>query len=135
MNDSLNETVPDAATAAAPRGPCDLAARIAGLFVYPVKSCAGVRVEQALLLDTGLEFDRAWMVVDPAGVFVTQRELPRMALIQPTLKTSEMVLRAPGMLALHVALDRVEHEPVGLQHTEQLSVAERLARRGEALPG
>jgi hypothetical protein len=31
-----------------------------------------------------------------------------MALIRPTLKTTEMVLRAPGMLALHVELDRVE---------------------------
>jgi hypothetical protein len=31
-----------------------------------------------------------------------------MALIRPQLKSSEMVLRAPGMLALHVALDLVE---------------------------
>ena len=51
---------------------------------------------------------RAWMLVDPAGHCVTQRELPRMVLAQPVLKTAEMVLRAPGMLALHVALDRVE---------------------------
>jgi uncharacterized protein YcbX len=48
------------------------------------------------------------MVVDEAGRFVTQRELPRMALIRVTLKSSEMILRAPGMLAVHVALDRVE---------------------------
>ena len=98
----------DTTDAAAPDAPSDLAARIAALFVYPVKSCAGVRVEQALLLDTGLEFDRAWMVVDGDGNFLTQRELPRMALIQPQLKTFEMVLRAPGMLALHIALDQVE---------------------------
>ena len=108
MNDSLNETVSDTAAAAASDNPSDLAARIAGLFVYPVKSCAGVRVEQALLLDTGLEFDRAWMVVDGHGNFLTQRELPRMALIRPQLKTFEMILRAPGMLALHIALDQVE---------------------------
>src|SRR4051812_30146568 len=48
------------------------------------------------------------MVVDASGRFVSQRELPRMALIRPTLKLSELVLRAPGMLALHVALDAVE---------------------------
>ena len=81
---------------------------VASLHVYPVKSCAGIALNEALLIETGIEFDRAWMLVDPAGEFVTQRELPRMALVQPTLKTSEMVLRAPGMLALHVALDRVE---------------------------
>jgi len=86
----------------------DLEARIARLFVHPVKSCAGVEVREALLLPTGLEFDRAWMVVDAAGEFVTQRQLPRMALIRPTMKHLEMVLRAPGMLALHIAFDRVE---------------------------
>ena len=86
----------------------DQTVSVASLHVYPIKSCGGIALNEALLIETGIEFDRAWMVVDPTGRFVTQRELPRMALIQPTLKTSEMVLRAPGMLALHVALDRVE---------------------------
>jgi len=86
----------------------DIQATIARLFVYPIKSCAGVEVNETLLIETGLEFDRAWMVVDSAGDFVTQRELPRMALIRPQLKHSEMILRAPGMLALHIAFDRVE---------------------------
>jgi len=89
-------------------GQGDVEVGIASLHVYPIKSCGGIALNEALVIETGLEFDRAWMVVDPAGRFVTQRELPRMALVQPTLKTSEMVLRAPGMLALHVALDRVE---------------------------
>ena len=92
----------------------DTTSTIAQLFVYPVKSCAGVAVQEAILTETGLEFDRAWMVVDADGLFVSQRELPRMALVQPQLKQSEMVLRAPGMLALHVALDAVE-EPVTVQ--------------------
>ena len=108
MNESLNATLPDTAGVAAQIKPFDLAAVITGLFVYPVKSCAGVRLEQAMLLDTGLEFDRAWMVADGQGNFLTQRELPRMALVQPQLKTCEMILRAPGMLALHIALDQVE---------------------------
>ena len=86
----------------------DLQARISRLFVYPIKSCAGVELQESLLIETGLEFDRAWMVVDEEGEFLSQRELPRMALIQPTMKHSEMVLRAPGMLALHIAFDRVE---------------------------
>jgi len=86
----------------------DVTARIARLFVYPVKSCAGVEVQEAILTETGLEFDRAWMVVDEAGEFVTQRELPCMALIKPQMKHYDMVLRAPGMLALHIALDGVE---------------------------
>jgi len=86
----------------------DLPVRLAALNVYPIKSCAGVPLDESLLVETGLEFDRTWMVVDAEGRFVTQRELPRMALIRPSLKTYEMVLRAPGMLALHLALDAVD---------------------------
>jgi uncharacterized protein YcbX len=89
----------------------DVTARIARLFVYPVKSCAGIEVQEAILTETGLEFDRAWMVVDEQGEFVSQRELPRMALITPKLRFHDVVLRAPGMLALHLAMDAVE-EPV-----------------------
>ncbi|WP_431098220.1 MOSC domain-containing protein [Polaromonas aquatica] len=107
MSDPLNHTLPADA-------PSDLSAVISRLYVYPVKSCAGVQVQDALLTETGLEFDRAWMVVDDKGHFLTQRELPRMALIKPQLRHHDMVLRAPGMLALHIALDQVE-EPVRVQ--------------------
>jgi len=88
--------------------------RVAGLYVHPVKSCARVAVDRATLIDTGLEWDRQWMVVDGDGDFVSQRELPRLALVKPALRTHDMVLRAPGMLALHVALDAVE-EPMAVR--------------------
>lgn len=86
----------------------DVVAVISQLYVHPVKSCAGVAVQEALLTETGLEFDRAWMIVDADGNFLSQRELPRMVLIQPQMKHFEMVLRAPGMLALHIALNEAE---------------------------
>jgi len=78
------------------------------LWIYPVKSCAGISVQQALLTDTGLDLDRAWMVVDAQGHMLTQRAVPRMALIQTELRHAELVLRAPGMLALHLSIDRAE---------------------------
>ena len=87
-----------------PQPTCTLAA----LALHPVKSCAGIDLHEALLAETGLEFDRAWMVVDEHGEMLTQRELPRLALVQPTLRHSDLVLRAPGMLALHLRLDTVE---------------------------
>lgn len=94
--------------------PSDLQATIEELWVYPVKSCAGVRLPEAELSDTGLIYDRAWMVVDQQGQFVTQRELPRMALIQPSFRMGQLVLRAPGMLPLHLALDAAE-QPTRVQ--------------------
>ncbi|MEY4711272.1 MAG: hypothetical protein RIS88_722 [Pseudomonadota bacterium] len=88
--------------------PPEVQARIARLFIYPVKSCAGVELREAELTDAGLDLDRAWMVVDAEGEFVSQRELPRMALVQVQLKWNEVILRAPGMLSLHLHVDRVE---------------------------
>jgi uncharacterized protein len=83
----------------------DVTGAIARLFVYPVKSCAGIEVQEARLTETGLAWDRAWMVVDAQGHFVTQRELPRMALIEPSLMATELELYAPDMPVLAVQFD------------------------------
>lgn len=77
-------------------------------MIYPIKSCAPVLLKQAQLTDQGLDLDRTWMVVDPQGQFISQRNEPRLALVQPQLRLSDMVLRAPGMLSLHLTLEGVE---------------------------
>ena len=87
----------------------DVEAEIGQLWIHPVKSCAGQPVAAAPVAATGLEFDRAWMVVGEGGEFVSQRELPRLALISVRLRATDLVLRAPGMLALHLSLEAVEH--------------------------
>ncbi|HMO45564.1 MAG TPA: MOSC N-terminal beta barrel domain-containing protein [Rubrivivax sp.] len=86
----------------------DLNCSVHALHLHPLKSCAGIAVERGLLVETGLDLDRAWMLVDEHDEFVTQRGVPRLALVRPSLRHGELVLRAPGMLALHVALDRVD---------------------------
>jgi uncharacterized protein len=72
------------------------------LHVYPVKSCRGITLEAARVTPTGLADDRHWMLVRPNGRFVTQRELPRMALIGTVVSDAGLVLTAPGMPALEV---------------------------------
>ncbi|MBU3646859.1 MAG: MOSC domain-containing protein [Limnohabitans sp.] len=79
-------------------------ARITALWVYPIKSCAGISLQQAVLTPTGLAHDRAWMVVDAEGDMVTQRELPRMVKIQPALTHDTLVLHAPGQVDLELPL-------------------------------
>ena len=86
----------------------DLHCTVQALHVHPIKSCAGITSTEALLVETGLDLDRQWMVVDPDGEMRTQRDLPRMALITPAFQHGDLVLRAPGMLALHLSLDTVE---------------------------
>ena len=77
---------------------------IARLFIYPIKSCAGIELPQARLTDTGLAHDRQFMLVDAQGRFVSQRELARMALIRPQIEGALLRVRAPGMaeLVLHL---------------------------------
>jgi uncharacterized protein len=69
---------------------------ISALFVYPVKSCRGIALDEALLESHGLRWDRHWMVVDATGRFVSQREYPAMALIVTELAADGLHLRTPG---------------------------------------
>jgi uncharacterized protein YcbX len=78
-------------------------ATISELNVYPVKSCRGMALPEARLHDTGLADDRHWMLVRPNGRFVTQRELPRMALISTQVDADALTLGAPYMANLRVA--------------------------------
>lgn len=82
--------------------------RVAALALHPIKSCAAIAADSAVIAETGLEWDRQWMLVEDDGEMLTQRDEPRLALVSQTIKGGELVLRAPGMLALHIALDRVE---------------------------
>ncbi len=75
------------------------------LIIYPVKSCRGIHVSEALLTSKGLERDREWMVVDPSGAFITQREEPRMALINTELTGDALVVRGPALEALVIPLE------------------------------
>jgi uncharacterized protein YcbX len=78
-------------------------AALAALHVYPVKSCRGIPLDAARLSATGFADDRHWMLVRPTGRFVTQRELPRMALIATALDDRALMLAAPGMEPLSVS--------------------------------
>ncbi len=78
---------------------------ISELFVYPIKSCAGIALNEARLLATGLEYDRYWMVTDPDGTMLTQRAYPRLALITVEIGQHELLIRAPGMSVLRTPLD------------------------------
>lgn len=52
------------------------------IWIYPVKSLGGVQVSSAMVLEKGLRHDRRWMLIDASGRFLTQRNLPQMALFK-----------------------------------------------------
>lgn len=67
------------------------------IYIYPVKSLAGIALESSELEPMGLRHDRRWMVVDPAGNFITQRTHPQMALIQPRISGDRLIIATFGM--------------------------------------
>lgn len=75
---------------------------LSGLHFYPVKSLRGCTVTSAGVDAFGLAGDRRFMVVDAGGRFLTQRTLPRMALIATQLEREHLGLTAPGLPGLRV---------------------------------
>ncbi len=83
-------------------------ATVTELLIYPIKSCAGIQVEEAQFLVSGLVaqgvHDREWMLVTREGQFLTQREYPRMALVTPRIDGDAVEVNAPGMPPLRLPL-------------------------------
>ena len=71
------------------------AARIRELWLFPVKSMAGTRVDQAEVTPSGLSGDRSWAVVDGSGATVTARDEPRLREVRPRLQDGRLLLDVP----------------------------------------
>lgn len=113
---------------------------ISALSIYPVKGMRGTTVRRAAAEFCGLQGDRRWMVVDGDGVFLTQRELPVLARIVPTVTSFGLMLKCDGGeievtrppeiscdVTVHVWRDDVPAQDTGDTVAEWLS--ERLKRR------
>lgn len=65
---------------------------VSGLFTYPIKGCGGVSVASSAVDLTGLRDDRMMMLVDADGVFLSQRKVPAMAALRPSVVDSSLVV-------------------------------------------
>jgi uncharacterized protein len=77
---------------------------LSGMYVYPIKSCAGISLQSADLSAMGLCHDRRWMLVDETGEFMSQRAHPLMALISVRFSAEHLIVGAPGMPDLEIPL-------------------------------
>jgi len=64
--------------------------------IYPIKSLRGITLQAAEIDDRGLRNDRRWMLVDEDDRFVTQRVLPKMALIDVAIDTDGLTVSCDG---------------------------------------
>ena len=84
---------------------------ITDLYVYPIKSCGGVRLASLEVDQAGPLWDREWMLVQSAdGKFITQREVPRLALLQTRLEKGVLLVEDDRRRQVEIATaDNQDH--------------------------
>ncbi|MBV8821315.1 MAG: MOSC N-terminal beta barrel domain-containing protein [Ktedonobacteraceae bacterium] len=75
---------------------------ISALYIYPIKSCGGIAQSQLCLTACGPQGDRDFMLVNKQGKFLSQREFPQLALVQPYVNGKLLTLKAPRMPELTI---------------------------------
>ncbi|NP_001382600.1 molybdenum cofactor sulfurase [Rattus norvegicus] len=80
---------------------------VTNIYLYPIKSCAAFEVTKWPVGSQGLLYDRSWMVVNHNGVCLSQKQEPRLCLIQPCIDLQQkvMVIKAEGMEPIQVPLE------------------------------
>jgi uncharacterized protein YcbX len=96
---------------------------VSGLYYYPIKSCRGFALDVAQLEPRGIQHDRRLMVTSATGVFLTQREHPQLALIEPAIDGDSLVLHAPAMPPLRIQCrDDGQRVPVKIWRDETTAI-------------
>ena len=65
------------------------------LYIHPVKSMRGLQLSHAQVLESGLAFDRIFMVTEADGTFITARQFPEMVRFTPALLPDGLFITAP----------------------------------------
>lgn len=83
----------------------DAAIKLMTIFIHPLKSAAGLVVDQALVAMEGLVGDRRYLVSTLDGTFISARSHPRLVLVKAEIHNDGLLLTAPGMTPLNYQRD------------------------------
>ncbi|CAF0712368.1 unnamed protein product [Brachionus calyciflorus] len=71
--------------------------KITDMFIYPVKSCRPMRIENSwpIIKDSGFKYDRSFIIIDNNGIPLIQKRFPNLTKLQPiiNLHTQKMILK------------------------------------------
>jgi hypothetical protein len=100
--------------------------RVQSLHIYPVKSLKGLDVTELNVRDDGPEGDRSFVITDPDGKFLTQRQIPAMARILTVREGDDLLLfsgdkkirvktalASAEKMSVHVWRDEVQAQSLG----------------------
>jgi uncharacterized protein YcbX len=74
------------------------------IYIYPIKSLGGISVPHAQVEQTGLQYDRRWMLIDREGFFLSQRTFAQMAMLQVNIADDELVITHKRGLLIPLAI-------------------------------
>ena len=66
--------------------------QLSEIYIYPIKSLGGIRLENSNVTPRGLENDRCFMLVDENGRFLSQREHPQLAVFQTEIEGNFLLI-------------------------------------------
>jgi uncharacterized protein len=78
---------------------------ISEINIYPIKSLKGISLDSAVVEARGLQYDRRWMLTTPDGMFLTQREFPRMATIGVAVESCELRVESESAGSMNVPFE------------------------------
>lgn len=98
-------------------------ATVSQLWIYPVKSLKGIRLDAARVTARGLAHDRRFVVVDEAGVFLTQRDFPVLATVWTEIEGDRLRLAAPDADEVAVPLEPTAGEALRVEVWDSVTPA------------
>lgn len=84
------------------------------LWIFPIKSIGGMRVDSAMALPEGFQNDRRWMLIDENGQFVTQREHFNLSTFSSTIADNKLIISHNGD-TIDTPLDQITPDPIRVQ--------------------
>ena len=84
------------------------------IYVYPIKSSAGIELSNSWVEELGLACDRRFVVATDKGEFITARTQPSLCLIQANLTTKGIVITAPDMPALVIEYQQLSQNYIAV---------------------
>lgn len=104
------------------------------LYIYPVKSLGGIRVNEAEVEPRGLRHDRRWLIVDERNRFMTQRQTPAMALLRVAPAHNGFLLthaQRPELLPLYIPFEATPERTLFVTIWDDMVFAWRGAREAD----
>jgi uncharacterized protein YcbX len=98
---------------------------LSSLIYYPIKACRGFEVDSWQVERMGLAHDRRMMLITEDGMFLTQREYPRLALVTPTRTNAGLELSAPNYDSIRISLQTTGvTQPVTIWHSANVQAVD-----------